>query len=540
MHTTYVFGHKVPDTDSVCASISMAYLQNALNIKTEPRVLGELNKETKFALDYFGFPEPKFLNDVKVKIKDMQYSKNIMIEEHVSIGEAYNLMSKQEVTGFPLVDKNKKLNGYINVKEIAKYLIEGDVTELDTSYDNILSTLNAFEVLRFDNEIKGVIIAAAYKSETFLNRITLREDNILIVGDRYRIQEYAIKSKIKLLLLVNNVMLPDDLLEIAKRNKVNVIRIPMGTFRTSNRIKLCNYVRKVNINSKPITFDISDYRDDFLEISSKYGHTNYPIVDKKGTCLGMLRLVDANKYHRREVILVDHNQRSQTVDGIDEADVLEVIDHHNLGTIGTNYPINVRCMPVGCTCTIIYRLFRENKIDIPKDIAGIMLSAILSDTLIFKSPTTTDLDIDVANKLAKIAEVDVEEYGYAMFKAGSSIAGMSMEDIINGDIKSFKLGDSSMSISQINTMDIDELLSKKTDIVSSLNTMCNIGNYKVSLFFVTDIIKKGSYLFYNEGSSEILKDAYGLNEIKQGIYLDGMVSRKKQLLPPLLDLYERR
>ena len=540
MHTTYVFGHKVPDTDSVCASISMAYLENALNNKAEPRVLGELNKETKFALEYFGLPEPKFLNDVKVKIKDMQFNKNAMIEEDSSIGEAYRLLSEQGLTGFPLVDKDKKLTGYINVKEIAKYLIEGDVTQLDTSYDNILSTMNATEVLRFDDEIKGVIIAAAYKSETFLNRITLKNDNILIVGDRYKIQEYAITSKIKLLLLVNNVSLPDDLLEIAKKNKVNVIRIPMGTFRTSNRIKLCNYVRLVNINSKPISFDILDYRDDFLEVSSKYGHTNYPIVDKRGKCLGMLRLVDANKYNKRNVILVDHNQQSQTVDGIEEAEVLEVIDHHNLGTIGTSYPINVRCMPVGCTCTIIYRLFRENKVDIPRDIAGIMLSAILSDTLIFKSPTTTDLDIDVAKKLADIAQVDLEEYGYAMFKAGSSTAGMSMEDILNNDIKSFKIADSSMSISQINTMDIDELLSKKSEILASLNTMCNLGNYKVSLFFVTDIIKKGSYLFYNEGSKEFLKEAYGLDNIEEGIYLDGMVSRKKQMLPPLLELYERR
>lgn len=536
MQTTYIFGHKIPDTDSVCASISLSYLKNVQGLKTEPRVLGALNKESKFVLDYFNIPEPSFLNDVKVQIRNMHYSKEAMIEEHVSINEAYQLLSKLEVTGLPLVNKFKKLTGYVNVKEISKYLIEGDITYLNTSYDNIIDTLNAEEVLRFDNEIEGHILAAAYKSETFINRIRLDKDNILIVGDRYKIQEYAIQSGIKLVILVNNVSLNDALIELAKENKVNIVRVPMGTFKAANMIKLCNYIKLLNNNPNPITFTTSDYRNDFIETSSKLGHTNYPIVNKKGLCLGMMRLVDVSDFERKQVILVDHNQQSQSVDGIEEANIMEVIDHHNLGTIGTSLPINFRSMPVGCTCTIIYKLYEEANVEIPKNIAGIMLSAILSDTLLFKSPTTTGMDIAVGKKLAQIAGVEIEEYGTKMFKAASSVAGMSVEEIIHSDMKTFNYSNSAMAIGQVMTMDFEEISSRQSEFVNSLNTMCNIGNYKMALLFVTDIIKNGSYLFFNESSKEIIEEAFGVENATQGVYLDGVVSRKKQMLPPLLEV----
>lgn len=540
MQTIYIFGHKVPDTDSVCASISLSYLKNKMGLNTEPRILGTLNKETKFVLEYFNVPEPEFLNDVKVQIKNMHYNTEAMVEEHTSIYETYKYLVQCGVTGLPLVNKNKKLTGYVNVKGISKYLIEGDINYLYTSYNNILNSLNAIEILRFDEEIEGSILAAAYKSETFVNRVNLKPDNIIIVGDRYKIQEYCVQSGIKLMILVNNVRLSDDLMEIARKNKVNVVSVSMGTYKTSNMIKLCNYVKLLNINADPVTFNVYDYRNDFIDVSSKLGHTNYPIVNKKNICLGMMRLVDSNDFERKQVILVDHNQQSQSVDGIDEANILEVIDHHNLGTIGTSMPINFRSMPVGCTCTIIYKLYQESGIKIPKDMAGIMLSAILSDTLLFKSPTTTDVDIEVGKELARIAGVDIEEYGTKMFKAASSVAGLSVEEIIHSDMKTFKYGDSTMALGQVITMDFDELLERKDEIVGALNKMCEFGNYKVALLFVTDIIKNGSYLFFNDNSEEIVEEAYGAEHASQGIYFDGIVSRKKQMLPPLLDLQERR
>ena len=540
MQTIYIFGHKMPDTDTVCASISLSYLKNKLGLNTEPRVLGTLNKETKFVLDYFHIDEPEFLNDVKVQVRNMHYNKDAMIEEHISIYEAYKNMVKYEVTGFPLINKHRKLTGYVNIKEISKFLIDGDITYLNTSYDNILNTLNGQAITKFDDEIKGNILAAAYKSETFINRVKLEKDSILIVGDRYKILEYAILSGIKLLICVNSDTLPIDLLNLAQKNRVNVISVPLGIYKCANMIKLCNYINMININPTPITFSPVDYRDDFIDISSKLGHTNYPVVNKKGICVGMMRLVDANNFERKQVILVDHNQQSQSVDGIEEASILEVIDHHNLGTIGTSTPINFRSMPVGCTCTIIYQLYKEANIHIPKNIAGIMLSAILSDTLLFKSPTTTKIDIEIGHKLASIAEVNINEYGMQMFKAASTVSELSVYDIIHSDMKTFKNEDYTIAISQVMTLDFDDIHKREKEVINELNHMCDYGNLKVALLFVTDVIKNGSYLFYNETCQELIEDAYGIDNIYQGMYFDGVVSRKKQMLPPLLEIEDRR
>ena len=300
-------------------------------------------------------------------------------------------------------------------------------------------------------------------------------------------------------------------------------------------VKLCNYVKLLNINPHPITFSVTDYRNDFIEVTNKLGHTNYPIVNRKNLCLGMMRLVDASNFERKNVILVDHNQQVQSCDGIDEANILEIIDHHNLGTIGTSRPINFRSMPVGCTCTIIYRLFQEAHVSIPKDIAGIMLSAILSDTLLFKSPTVTEMDIKVANELAKIAELDIQEYGMKMFKAASSVSGMSVEEIIHSDMKYYKNKESDLAVGQVITLDFDEILARKEEFVAELNNMSLVGNYKIALLFVTDIIKNGSYLFFNEEAKEVIEEAFGLENIEQGVYLDKVVSRKKQIIPPLLE-----
>ena len=351
--------------------------------------------------------------------------------------------------------------------------------------------------------------------------------------------EYAVNSGIKLIILVNNSEFPESLIETATKNRVNVISVPLGTYKCSNMIKLCNYVKLLNVNPNPITFKIGDYREYFLEISSKYGHTNYPIVTNKNVCLGLMRLVDINDYDKKKVILVDHNEMSQSVDGLEEASILEIIDHHNIGSIGTAVPINFRCMPVGCTCTIIYKLFQEANVEIPKDVAGIMLSAILSDTLLFKSPTTTPLDIEVGNALALIAEEDIQDYGYKMFKAASSVEGLSIEEIVHYDMKTFKFGDRNVAIGQVMTMDFDDLNKKQDEIIDYLNDMYAAG-YKMSLLFVTDIIRNGSYLFYNSDAKEFLEEAYDVINVEQGHYFDEFVSRKKQMLPPLIDLEDRR
>ncbi len=533
MKMTYVIGHKKPDTDSVCASISYSYLKNKLGWTTEPRVLGNINKETKFALDYFKVEEPKYLNDVKVQIKNMSYLKDAYINEHTSIAKTFEELQRLGVTGLPLVDENNKLKGYINVKEMAKNIIQGDIYELNTSYQNILEVLNGKEVLKFDDEIKGEIIAAAYKSKTFTEGIELNHNNILIVADRQYIIDYAIDCGVKLIIIVGDRTFPEELIEKAREKQVNVISTPDSTYVTANRMKLCNYIETININPNPVKFTDSDYRDDFITISNKLGHTNYPIVNQDNTCVGMLRLIDQNNYEKYNVILVDHNQPAQSVDGLEEADIMEIIDHHNLGNLGTQIPIQFRSMPVGCTCTLIYQIYKENNIEIPENIAGLMLSAILSDTLLLKSPTTTDMDVEVARKLAAIANLDIQEYGMAMLKAGSSIAGMSISEIVEEDFKTFKLGETSIGIGQVMTLDFEEIAKDMPKYIAHLDEMCVKNNYKLAVLFVTDAVKNGSYLLYSTGSEAVVAEAYKIKEAVEGTYLPDMVSRKKQMYPAL-------
>ena len=539
MQTTYIFGHKIPDTDTVCASIALSYLKNQLGEKTEPRVLGTPNRETKFVLDYFKIPEPKFLNDVKLRVKNMDYIKNAYIEQNTSIYDTYEKMKKLDVKGLPLVDKNNKLTGYVNVREISRYLIENYDNKLNSSYKDIIKTLKGKEILKINEEIKGNITIAPYKSKCFIETNKLSNNDILIVGNRNSIIEYAIKSSVKLIIIVEDGEINNELLNMAKKKKINIISTSYDIFKTSNLIRLCNKINIIKINENPISCNIFDYRKDFMELISKYGHTNYPITDKKNTCLGMARLIDINSFHKQKVILVDHNQASQSVDGLEEAEIVEIVDHHNLGTIVTSTPINFRISPVGCTCTLLYKLFKESNIEIPANIAGIMLSSIISDTLLLKSPTTTKEDIEVAKKLAKKANLDLYKFGKSMFESSSSVSGMSVEEIIHSDMKTFKYDKTNMVIAQSITTDFASISKRKKEFINSLNSLCNIGSYNIALLFVTDVIKNGSYIFYNESSKNLLQDAYGIENLEEGTYIDGVVSRKKQMLPPLIELIER-
>ena len=530
---TFVFGHKNPDTDSVCASISLSYLLNEDGNNTVPKVLGHINQETKFVLDYFKVKCPDYLNDTKVQIKDIKYNKKAMINENDSILNAFNFMQKQGITAIPLVNDKKNITGLVTLKEIAKYLINRELDLVETSYDNILNSLNGREFLRFDNDIGGVVHVASYQSTTFHEEVVLTNNDILIVGDRYKILEYAIESGIKLIVITGNHELPKKLIKKANKNKVNIIITEYNSFDTANKIILSNPAKSININSKPITVNYKDYRTDFISMSTKAGHTNYPVVNMKKECLGLLKVTNVDNYNKQKVILVDHNSMAQSALGIEEAEITEIIDHHNLSAIGTYTPINFRSMPVGCTCTIIYNMFLERKIPIPKHIAGLMLSAILSDTLVFKSPTTTEDDIYAASKLAKIAKVSIDKYGYLMFKAASSIKGMSVTDLINSDFKSYSVGNSSLAISQVLTMDFDEIKNEISSYIEKLNELS-------SNLFITDVYKNGSYVIYSDISKDIVKDAFNIDDIEEGIYIPDLISRKKQMLPALLEVIEKR
>ena len=537
MEKVYIFGHRNPDTDSVCSSIALSYLKNELGGKTAPKVLGNINNETKFVLDYFKVPVPSYLNDVRVRIKNIKYDKKAYIFEEESINDAFNVMQKQNLTAIPLIDDRKKLTGYVTLKEIAKYLINGNKEIVNTTLDNIIETLDAKVIVKCDDLISGDILIAGLQSKTIESSFRLSERDILIVGDRYKVLNFAIDSKVKLIILPLNVDVDKKIIKKAEKNGVNIIASEFDSFQIANKILLSNFIKSINLNKSPVTVNNEDYYTDFKNMAHRVNHSNYPVINNKGECLGLIRLTGPNDYEKQKVILVDHNNFAQSVDGLDEANILEIIDHHNLGAIGTSLPINFRSKPVGCTSTMIYDMYKEEHVAIPKNMAGLMLSAILSDTLLLTSPTTTEDDRFAAVKLASIAKVDIDTYGIEMLKAASSIEGKSPEELIKTDFKSYVVGDKLLGISQIMTMDIDTIQNHMDEYIAKLNEMVEL-NYSIVTIFITDIIKNGSYVLYNEKASEIIKDAFGLKSIHQCMFLPKIVSRKKQIQPNIISVLE--
>lgn len=536
---TLIFGHRNPDTDSICSSIALSYLKNQFNERTIPKAIGHLNSETKFVLKYFGVSEPQYLNDVKVRIKNIKYNKKAVVYEKSTIHDAYIIMHDESITAIPLVNKERKLTGFVSMKDIAKFLIEGNKQLIDTSLVNILKVLNAEIITCYDEYIKGKTMLVGYQSSTFHEEIKLTSEDILIIGDRYKIIEYAIESKVKLIILALNNTLSKDIIDKAKKNNITIIRTHLSSFEIANMISLSNYIDSINNCTNPITVFDDDYYDEFQILSRKTKHTNYPVINHKNECLGLISLNRSNEYEKQKVILVDHNNFDQSIEGIEEAIILEIIDHHNLGTIGTKVPINFRSMPVGCTATIIYKMFLEKKVKIPKHIAGLLLSAIISDTLLFTSPSTTNEDVEASQKLAKLAKININEYGYKMLKAASSIEGLSINEQIYQDYKSYTVGKLHIGLSQLTTLTFDEIYKNKDEYIEKLNSMNEISP-GVNALFITDIIRKGSYVIYNNKSEEIIRDAFNLNEIYQGIFIPNIISRKKQILPAIMDILEKQ
>ena len=534
MEKIYIIGHKNPDTDSVTSAIALSYLKNKQGYNTEPRVLGEINKETKYVLDYFGFSVPKHLDDVKVQIEDIPYDRELMINENASIYEAYQYMINSNITGLPVVDNSKKFLGYVSLKEIATDQILGDFDNLNASYDNILKVIDGKEILRFDTDISGDIFAATYSSEAFIDATDFKNDAIVIVGNRKKVINYCIDEKVKLIIMVGGHKPDEEQIAKAKKNKVNIISTKKMSFEISKIIGLSNYIKTILRNETPVVFNPKDYLTDFLEVSNKLKHTNYPIVDNKNISRGMLRLLDINNYNKKRVILVDHNEMKQSVDGLSEAIIEEVIDHHALGNLTTTMPISFRNMIVGSTNTILYKLYKEAQVRIPREIAGIMLSGILSDTLILKSPTTTPIDVEAAKALAKKANVDLVKYGMDMIKAGSNLDGLSIEDIVFYDYKEFSTDDIGYGISQILTLDYKKILDRKDEFVKFLDKTSKTKGFRIMALFITDDINEGSYIIFSTDSKKILSMAFNINDIKEGEYLEGIISRKKQIVPVIM------
>ena len=537
MDKTYIFGHKKPDTDSVTASIALSYLKNKLGDNTEPRVLGNINKETTYALEYFNINKPEYLNDVKLQIKDVNYHKDFVLGENESIYNCYQYMLKEGLTGIPIIDGNNKFLGLITIKDLSHVFINDDSNFLDSTYDNILQVIDATAVNRVDDLVVGNIFVAAYGDDSFKNMAEskLNKDSVLIVGDRYELLDCAIDTNVKLIIVTGGFQLSDEQLQRAKANKINVMCTNLDTFHTAKLISLSNCLKTMIRAYNPTSFDHMDYVDDVLDINDKLRHTNYPVVNRDNECLGLLRITDLNGKNPKKVILVDHSEKLQSVDGLDEAEILEIVDHHNLGNITTSSPINFRNMPVGSTCTIITILYNEKNVEIPKNIAGMLLSGILSDTLILKSPTATELDREAVLQLQEIAGVNYEEYGMDMLKAGTSLDGMSVEDVLYNDYKLYTVGDKTFAIGQFFTMNFDEIEKELDQYIEVLDKVSEANNYALVALYVTDIIKNGSYVLFNKKGKNIMDTCYQ-KDMSQGEFIENCVSRKKNVIPLIMDV----
>ena len=537
MSKILIFGHKKPDTDSVMSAIGLSYLKNSLGLNTEARVLGDLNKETKYALDYFNLKEPRYLNDVKLQLKDVNYHKGFFLKDTDSIYKGYQAMLKESLTGLPITDSDDNFLGLITIKDLSHILVNENVEDLETSYDNLLHVLNGEEIVRKDEEITGKLLIAAYRSSTFMSNISLNKDDILIVGDRHSLIEYAVTTPVKLIILTGNSYMKDEHIELARNNNVNVIRTSYDTYRVARLVSLANYLKTMLTVYNPAKFIETDFVSDVIDINNKLKHTNYPVVNKNNKCLGLLKITDLSESNPKKVILVDHNEKLQSVDGLDEAEILEIFDHHNLGSITTNNPIDFRNMAVGSSSTIVYLMYKERNIPIPKDIAGALLSGILSDTLILKSPTTTIKDKEAVGHLSSILEIDYSEYGISMLKAGTSLEGMTYEDVLYNDYKLYSVNDKNFAIGQFFTMNFDEIEKNIDEYVKVLDKVSEANNYVLVALYVTDIVKNGSYIIYNTKGKNIIDIAYQ-KDAKEGCFIEGCISRKKHVVPQITSIIE--
>jgi len=537
MDKVYIFGHRNPDTDSVTSAIALEYLKKSLGMYAEARILGELNDETKYVLDKFNIKYPKYINDVKLQIKDIKYHKDLYQDNSSSIEDLYYYMNINNVTGVPIVDSSKKFQSLITAKMLLKEIFKADSNLLHTSYDNILETLNGLSILRFDDEIKGKITAVSYKSTTFIETFNFREDDILIVGDRHSIIEAAVMKKVKLLIITGNGLVKDEHIEIAKNNKVNIIKTPFDTFTSVKKVSLSNYVKNLYTGERQYTVLENDYYDDFVEKTNELGFNNYPVVDKKGICKGLIRITDINKKNKKKVILVDHNESEQSVIGLDEAEILEVIDHHKIGDISTNNPINFRNMAVGSTNTIIYYLYKENRVEIPPDIASLMLAGIISDTLALTSPTTTQKDRIVVEILEQISGLNYKDFSKEMFNSSLNFDKKSEYDLLTMDVKTFQNNGRTFKVSQIITMNVNSLLERKDKFIDEINKFREVSGCDYVLLMITDILTNSTYLFYDSTNLtyNILQRALD-KDIFEGLCLKGVVSRKKQIIPLLMEI----
>lgn len=537
----YVIGHINPDTDSVCSAIAYANLKNQISDKHyKARRAGQINAETRFVLERFGAKVPGYLSDLRTQVKDINIRSVAGVDSDISIKKAWELMGESNAVTLPITEGEKNLEGLITIGDIAKSYMDIYDSEIlskaNTSFKNIKETLNGKIVVGDENDslTSGKVLIAAANPDLMENYI--EENDIVIVGNRYESQLCAIEMKAKCIIVSDGSQVSRTITKLAQQNECTVITTPYDTFTVARLINqsmpISYFMKKDNL----IKFTTEDFIDDIREIMAKKAHRDFPILSKNGEFCGMISRRDLLNARKKKVILVDHNERSQAVDGLEETEILEIIDHHRIGSLETVSPVYFRNQPLGCTATIIYQMYQENGVEINKQIAGLLCSAIISDTLIFRSPTCTMVDKMAANELAKIAEIEPEEYARQMFDAGSHLLNKAPEEIFFQDFKKFSAGDNTFGVGQITSMNGEELVQIKEKLKTYIKKAYSELGLDMLFFLLTDIMSESSHiLFYGDGALVLLNEAFSKKYSENdNVLIGGLVSRKKQFIPPIM------
>lgn len=546
-HKTIVIGHKNPDTDSICSAVCYANLKREITKEEyQPGRAGHVNEETQFVLNYFGVDAPELIQNVKTQVRDIEIRETKGVANNISLKKAWKTMQEANVVTIPAVTEDGMLEGLITVGDIAQsYMNVYDssiLSKANTGYSNIIETLEGAIVVGDEKAFynKGKVLIAAANPD--MMEYYIEKDDLVILGNRYESQLCAIEMEAACIIVCEGAAVSMTIKKLAAERGCTVITTPYDTYTAARLINQSMPISYFMKTENLITFEDTDYIDDIKEVMASKRHRDFPILDKDGKYKGMISRRNLLGAQGKSVILVDHNEKSQAVDGIENARLLEIIDHHRLGAIETISPVFFRNQPLGCTATIIYQMYLENHVEIERHIAGLLCSAIISDTLLFRSPTCTEIDRMAALKLAEIAGVNIEEYASEMFAAGSNLKGKSDEEIFYQDFKHFTAGKLSFGVGQISSLNADELKQLRVRMLPYLKKAHQEHGVDMMFFMLTNILTESTVLLCEgQGAEKLISEAFHVEPEEEHaesndcvVALPGVVSRKKQLIPGLM------
>ena len=540
MAKVFVVGHRNPDTDSICSAIAYANLKNKIT-KTQdyvPYRAGQLNEETRYVLKSCGVSIPPLLQDVRAQVSELNIRETESVKSSISIKKAWNMMQEAGVVTLPVV-KNRKMEGIITITDIAtSYMdvIDNRILELsNTSYKQIAQTLDGKIICGNEDNttVKGKVFTAVATPETMEENID--KGDIIILGNRYEAQLCAIEMGAGCIVICENAPVGVTITKMAQENGCTIISSPHDAFTVSRLIYQSIPIGYVMKNEGLVSFRADDYVDDVRKVMAEKRHRDFPVLDKNGNYIGMISRRSLLGAEKKRIIMVDHNEAKQAVPGIQTAEILEIVDHHRLGSIETISPVFFYNQPVGCTSTIIDEMYKDFNVEIDPVIANLMCAAIISDTLMFRSPTCTPKDKNAAKKLADIAGIEIEDFAHKMFFAGSNISEKTAKELFTGDYKKFSMGEVTFGIGQVSCMDSSELAQVKNKIFAYMKEQYPTMGVDMLFFMLTDMMLPGTELLcVGSGAEELVENALGVQGSDGVFLLPGVVSRKKQIVPELM------